>query len=333
MIKNKAFLQAIFQKSLALKAGETVLILSDGTEPELCRQLFDISHKFGAVTAVMQIKNIAGYDENNFYGKFLIIPAVVISVMADKLPHQWKKLIQKSKTTRVVEICAFDKKAQALIAETPYHRVNAISQKIKDILSIGHQMTITSIHGSELQLSPAKVCPRNYFCPIVKSGEAGELPAGKLCFDVKPMTGEGVLFIDGSISPLGAVSEPVRLKLNGGIIRRISGKKTAAELQYLFKKNGSVSRQLLTIGFGTNEAVDTDAIIEYGEHAAGNMSFTFGVPGNSDTPSHSIVRAVLLRPTVVIDGKTFLDEGRFMMSFHAVRTADSQHISSADKNF
>ncbi|MCK5740396.1 hypothetical protein KAH55_14500 [bacterium] len=309
------------------------MILSDGSDPELCRQLFDVSCRLGAVSTVMRVKKSMNDADKNFYMKCLLMPSVIISVMTARFPHQWKKKVQESQNTRLVEVVAFDKHAQRIIAQTSYHRVSAISQKIKDILSIGHQMNITTAGGSDLQLALTNTRPTNQCCPIIKSGDVGELPAGKLCFDVAPETGDGVLVIDDSIAPLGAVSEPVRLKLNGGTIRRISGKKTAAKLQYLFKKNGSISRQLLIVGFGTNEAINPDETTEYGEHVAGNMFFTFGVPSTDKTPSNLLVRAILSQPTVVIDGKTLLEKGRFMMFFHSVRTVDNQRISAVGKNF
>lgn len=161
---------------------------------------------------------------------------------------------------------------------------------------------LTTPAGTDVRLD---VAARRWVHDLeIGPGERGNLPFGEVFCAPIETSAEGWLVCDGTVSDLGAVNEPIRLRLRGGRIERIEGgdPAEARRLQDMVSIDPGASI-VGELGFGINpNARFTGRILE-DEKAAGSAHVAFGrnlsIPGGrNDSATH---HDILVRtPTVEV---------------------------------
>ncbi|MCP8306120.1 MAG: hypothetical protein H3Z49_03315 [archaeon] len=135
-------------------------------------------------------------------------------------------------------------------------------------------------------------------------------------------TSNGEICIDLTMSQIGALSEPIILKVRKGKVIEIRGGREAEELKKLLKKGEALSDQrgippannylIAELGIGTNSkakilgmAAEDEKILGTVHIALGNNTF---LGGSINTPYH--IDGVTKRPTLIIDGETIIENGK-----------------------
>lgn len=147
----------------------------------------------------------------------------------------------------------------------------------------------------------------------LEPGSFGNLPAGEAYIAPVEGTAEGLVVIDGSLLDR-RVDEPVRVWVEGGRAVRIRGGRSAAELERLLEETGGEAATLAELGIGTNDgAVVTGNVLE-DEKVLGTVHVAFGdnasMGGRVAVPIH--VDGVILAPTLLLDGRVVVQDGRLL---------------------
>ncbi len=130
-------------------------------------------------------------------------------------------------------------------------------------------------------------------------------------------TAEGIIIVDGSIPhpDIGVIEEPIELSVSKCRIVEIKGGKQAQALRKLLDGAGEDSVYVVAeLGIGLNPQARLCGRMLEDEGVYGSVHFGFGdnrsLGGVTKAPMH--LDAVILKPTVTVDGVTILREGEFI---------------------
>ena len=202
-----------------------------------------------------------------------------------------------------------------------YKEIAAITRRLKTHLQGKDQVQITTPLGTELTCSIAGRDIKEDTGLIHHPGQFGNLPAGE-CF-VAPLedSAEGVLVVDKSFPEL-VVQQPVRMIFEKGRVVAIEG---GAEAQELLRRieygeqleHGENCRIIAELGIGTNPEARLTGNLMTDEKVMGTIHVAIGdnaspsYGGANPAPIH--IDGVVGQPTLVVDGKTLIDEGRYLV--------------------
>ena len=122
--------------------------------------------------------------------------------------------------------------------------------------------------------------------------------------------------VDGSLEGVGLIeNEPIRIEIADGLASRISGGKQAERFLELVEKAGEGSRNLAEFGVGTNDRAEIRGSVLEDEKVMGTIHLALGnnvsMGGTVNVGFH--VDGILRNPTVDIDGKRLLDDGKLLI--------------------
>ena len=129
-------------------------------------------------------------------------------------------------------------------------------------------------------------------------------------------TGEGVVFIDGSIPhpTLGPIREPIRVEFRGSKIVDISGGEEAEALKKVLESANDPEHAYFMgeIGLGMNPACSLNGRMLEDEGCAGTIHFGIGddrsFGGNNVCAQH--IDLIFKAPTIRVDGRLVMQDGK-----------------------
>lgn len=202
-----------------------------------------------------------------------------------------------------------------------YQEIAAITRRLKNRLQGRDRVRITTPLGTDLTLSIAGRDIKEDTGLIHRPSQFGNLPAGE-CF-VAPLedSADGVLVVDKSFPEL-VVHQPVRMLFEKGRVVAIEGGAEAQELlrrvQYgEQREHGENCRVIAELGIGTNPKARLTGKLMTDEKAMGTVHIAIGdnatptYGGTNPAPIH--IDGVVGQPTLVVDGETLIEEGRYLI--------------------
>jgi leucyl aminopeptidase (aminopeptidase T) len=200
-----------------------------------------------------------------------------------------------------------------------YQAQYAVVRAVTDVLTASRTARVTTGSGTDIRLDlrgrVGNCCPGF----VAKAGEMGSPP--DIESNISPLEdhSEGVVVVDGSIPfpGFGLLSSPIRLTLRRGRIVGIDGEAAqVARLEALFDTYGPDKPRILAeLGIGLNPAARLTGVMLTDEGALGTIHFGFGsnstVGGINEVPFH--IDFVFRSPTLVVDGRTILNEGQLTL--------------------
>ena len=147
-------------------------------------------------------------------------------------------------------------------------------------------------------------------------GDFGNLPAGEAFIAPVEGTAQGVIVIDGAMSGVGVVEEPIKMTVESGYVTEITGGHGARMLEDAIADLGKPARNIAELGVGTNDrAIITGKVLE-DEKVLGTVHLALGnnvgFGGTCDVPVH--LDGIILRPTLVIDDEVIIKEGALQIN-------------------
>jgi len=223
--------------------------------------------------------------------------------------------------TRVGYGAQIDNKILENELSADYQEIAAITQRLKEHLQGKDKVRITTPLGTDLTCSIAGRDIKADTGLIHQPSQFGNLPAGE-CF-VAPLedSAEGVLVVDKSFPEL-VVKQPVRLVFEKGRVVAIEG---GAEAQELLRRidygeqleHGENCRVIAELGIGTNPQARLTGKLMTDEKVMGTIHVAIG---DNDSPSYGGVNpapihidGVVGKPTLVVDGKTLIEDGKYLV--------------------
>lgn len=313
MASIQSAIRSAYKDCLNVQPQETVLILCDDPKMELGQLFHTQSKKLSKKSILLCIPEITnnGYEPPKAIGTLMCECDVIFLVTTRSLSHSKARRRASNSGARIASLPGIQTEILEKTLTGNYKEIFNRSRKIADILTIGRSVHLTTPAGTDLTFSIARMRGLAETGLIHEPGQFCNLPAGEACTAPVQYSCNGVMMVDGSFPKIGCIKTPVKISIKEGYAVRITGGEEAEIIRGLLRPFGREGRNIAEIGIGTNPRANVSGCTLEDEKTLGTVHIALGnnisFGGKVDVKSH--LDAVLLNPTLVIDGKTILDNG------------------------
>lgn len=299
---------------LNVRAGEQVLIVTDDKKLPIGTALYNAAQDLGAEALLMAMtpRQVSGEEPPAAAAAAMKAADVVIAPMATSITHTRAKIEAAKAGARVATMPNITEDMFSQGAMTAdYDQVMDLTLRVTELLTKAATARIEK-DGCVLTLDltgrPGIPSPGVYR----EKGQSGNLPSGEAYIAPLEDGSNGEMVIDGSMVGLGKLDEPLRVRVEGGKLKEITGP-GAEKLGVLLANDRNAT--LCELGIGTNHAARVTGIILEDEKAYHTVHIAFGTnigfQGTNKADCH--MDGVILNPTLYLDDQLILKDGEFVI--------------------
>lgn len=297
---------------LGTKAGEHFLVLTDDVKEELAQQLYKAAQDMGLTSMLLKIPKMrkSGEEPPEAAAEAMKHVDVAVCITEHSLTHTNARKDAASVGVRIATMPGITKEMFLKGAiNADYTEVEKITNNVSRILTSAHNIVIEK-EEYRLELNIRGRSAVRSTGRYLEKGQSGNLPSGEAYIAPVEGTSHGSVLVDGSLAGIGKLKSPVLLTVEKGLLIGADGDKADEWLKML--GDSKAARNVAEFGIGTNpNAILTGNILEDEKilgtiHVAFGSNNTFG--GNVSAGVH--LDAVILSPTVYLDGKMIMDKGK-----------------------
>lgn len=311
MMKGAA---TIMDNCVSLKAGETILIVTDMRQERIAKVLAAAAAERGAevVVSTMTPRKRAGEEPPKLVAESMKHADVILIPVSFSVTHTFAVKEAAEHGARILVLTDFtDEMLVKGGIEADFRAIKPICKGLANAFAKGSSIHLTTPGGTDLWLNAEGRRGNALYC-VVEPGEFSTIPTIEA--NTSPVEGSanGVIVADASIPYLGigVLDEPVRVTVKDGFITNIEGGKQAAVLSKdLASHNDHNCYNIAEIGVGLNPKCRLCGIMLEDEgvvptaHIGIGTSITLG--GTVKAPTHYDL--LMWEPKIEIDGKVVLD--------------------------
>lgn len=299
--------KSVLQSSLGVKAGETLLLVTDDQKKKLAEALYEAGKSLGAQTMlmVMQERTKSGEEPPASVAIAMTKADVVIGITEHSLTHTHARKNAVAAGARVATMPGITEDmflAGAIAAD--YVKVKEMTEVVTSMLTEAKQVRIDKA-GYSLSFSIEQRNGVPSTGVYVNPGESGNLPSGEAYIAPLEGTATGQILVDGSIAGIGKLHEPVLLTINQGRIISAEGPSGKQLLELLGDGDG---RLLAEFGVGTNDKARITGVVLEDEKVYSTIHVAFG----SNNTFGGVISAGVHIDCVVMQPDFYLDEKQVM---------------------
>ncbi|MFP4403290.1 MAG: aminopeptidase [Candidatus Woesearchaeota archaeon] len=309
----------IINVCMNIKTNEKCLIIYDNEKKDIADNLFNYCKDYFTVEKIKisKLKYNGQEPPIEISKKMLEYDAILITTQKS-LTHTNAVRDAIKNNARVASMPGITNEIINRAIDIDYKKMHLLIDKLCDILDKGKEVLITTKKGTNLKLS---IENRLGFGRedglFYKSKKMGNLPSGEAFIAPIEEKTNGKLVVDLSIAGIGKLEdEEIIFDIENGIIKNIDGKIKAKEFSNIINsvddKNAFIACEL---GIGTNPKAKISGIVLEDEKVYGTCHIAFGnnisFGGKNKVSFHS--DGVIDKPTIIIDGKKIMDEGKFLV--------------------
>ncbi len=300
---------------MSVKRGERVLVVTDPPRLKVADALIEAARELRARTTLicMPVGKRHGEEPPEIVGDAMRAADVVLAPTTYSLTHTQARLRASRAGARIATMPMITEKMMrrgAMLAD--YREVSKLTKGVVALINRASEVEVTAPAGTELRLSVKgrKAHPDTGI--FHRPGDFGNLPAGEAFVAPVEGTAEGSVVVDGSM--VDTVHGRVEILIENGTARKISGA-PARRLVRMLEEAGPKSKNVAEFGVGTNpkarligNVLEDEKVLGTCHIALGDNS-TFG--GRVRAGIH--VDGIFLKPTVKLDGKILMKNGRLKL--------------------
>ena len=304
---------------MAVKSDEEVLVVTDTGKTRIAEALAYASRAVGAEvsTIVMLPRERSGVEPPEAVAKAMLGADVVFIPTTHSLSHTEARRRASKAGARIASMPGITEDMMSTGAMTAdYERVAALTEAVARALEGGQEVHITTPSGTDLRMSIEGRGVLRDTGLYHKPGDFGNLPAGEACLAPVEGTTEGVLVIDRMGS---TVVQPLKVKVENGRAVDFEGP-DAQKLLDRLRSADENAFNIAELGIGTNPKARFRGVVLEDEKILGTVHIAFGdnrsFPGGR-VASSIHVDGILFKPTLVVDGRKIMEDGRLLIGQQA----------------
>lgn len=314
---DKASIIAI-RDCMGTQRGESVLIITDEQKRKIGYNLFLNSQRLGFESLYVEMKSreMHGEEPPKQIADLMKMFDVVLCPTTKSLTHTNARREASALGARVATFPGITEEVMIRGLNADYKKIAALTNRLTEVLTEVNTVHVTAPNGTDITLDVSgrkAISSKGLFH---KKGESGNLPTGESY--IAPVEGEsdGVFFVDGSMAGIGVIKgKPIRIEVEEGIAKNISGNAQAKKLNTIIEKYGDLGRNIAEFGIGTNDKVKLSGLLLEDEKVMGTIHIALGdnksMGGNVNVPIH--LDGVVKKPTVFFDGKMIMKNGKLII--------------------
>ena len=231
---------------LNVKAGEQVLIVTDDKKISIGTALYEAAQELGAEALMMTMtpRQVSGEEPPAAVAAAMKAADVVIAPMATSITHTRAKIEAAKAGARVATMPNITEDMFSQGAMTAdYDVVMDLTLRVTELLSKASIARIEKdgcVLTMDLTGRPGIPSPGVYR----EKGQSGNLPSGEAYIAPLEDGSNGEMIIDGSMVGLGKLDAPLRIRVENGKLREITGPRSE-ELGILLANERSELRYLV----------------------------------------------------------------------------------------
>ncbi|MEG0790836.1 MAG: aminopeptidase [Gordonibacter sp.] len=307
----------ILETNLALRADETLLVVTDDATYEVGLLFYTAARTLGRSALLMQMPEgrVSGEEPPAAVAAAMKAADVALCPTAKSITHTNARIAAAQAGTRVVTMPSITMdmlRDGAACAD--YAQVERITHALTERLTKARAARIEK-GGRVLTLDLADrngvASPGVYREP----GASGNFPSGEAYIAPVEKGASGTVLIDGSMVGIGLLPQPLVAHLEQGCLTHIEGGNAdgpyADQLSVLFDRpeNGTIAE----LGIGTNECAKLCGIILEDEKIYGTVHVAFGTNTSfgGTTKADCHLDGIVLAPTLYLDDECVIRDGEF----------------------
>ena len=297
---------------LAVKPHERAVVITDEPCQAVGYAVWEALRKT-TDTILVEItpRDIHGEEPPNLVACMLKECDVFVMPTSRSLTHTHARIDANKKGARGATMPGITIEMMLRTLNADYQRIARLTRKLGRLLGAARHALIQSDIGTDLglDLSRRKCCLDTGM--IQEKGSFSNLPAGEAYIAPVEDKSKGVVVVDGSFAPIGAIATPLKINVRKGYISRIDGNRKMASI---FNRYGKREKTLCEFGVGTNYKARITGNVLEDEKVLGTIHVAFGnnlaFGGKNNACIH--LDAVIRKPTVWLDGRLIIKKGKFL---------------------
>lgn len=301
---------------LGVKPGETLLVLEDGWEPSIAEAFYQGGVRLGAEVLRMRMlpRKTHGEEPPPPVAAAMASAQVVVAPTGKSLSHTLAREKANAMGARIATLPMITQEILIRGLSADYKAIRQRSLKVAQRLTEAQRAYLITPAGTDLHLSLEN---RSAFADtgfLQKPGDFGNLPAGEAYLVPVEGSAEGILVVDLAMAGIGRLGEPLRMVVQEGRVKEITGGPEAEKLLQMLEAIGPLAYNIAELGVGTNDQAMVSGNVLEDEKVLGTVHIALGnnarMGGTIAVPLH--LDGVLSKPTLLLDGKPLLKEGHLL---------------------
>ena len=313
---NPRSIDAVLLDCMGLKPEESLLVVTDPPRRRIAEALVTRARELGAETVLMEMseRETNGSEPPPAVAAAMRACDVCVAPTTKSASHTAARKEANAKGVRVATMPQITEDMLQRTMAADYDEIRRRSRLLADVLTAGAEVHITSSEGTDVTLSIEGRSGIADDGDLTAPGSFGNLPAGEGFIAPVESKTNGTIAFDGSVWPIGLLDEPIVVEIQDGRATRFSGPR-GREWFRTMEPYGDAALAVAELGIGTNETAQVTGNVLEDEKIMGTIHVAFGdnhtFGGTNRVSSHQ--DGVVLRPTLTIDGKTYVEEGRLLV--------------------
>ncbi len=309
-------LRNLLKNSLSLQPRETLLVAAEESAQEVGDALWHTSRKCVSESVLVKFSwrngSRHGLPAAVFQGLQQVDAAVILTPHL-LLPASFEPVL--AKRTRVLVVYNTTPGQLERSLQTAYGKISYRSRRLADIFSIGKKLRVTAPNGTDVTFDIARIKGKAETGLSQQAGELAYLPAGEACVLFNKSNAEGAIVLDRLAGRKKRLAHHITLRIKNGHITQIKGAAEADHLRKELRKIGTTGRGIFELGVGTNDRVEIGRSPQEDEKALGTVHVSIGKDFVTKSQGKLIqsVRGLVLSPTLTIDGRTIVEDGKILV--------------------
>ncbi|RMF57705.1 MAG: aminopeptidase [Calditrichaeota bacterium] len=297
---------------------ETVLIVTDAPCRTIGQALFDVCQELAGEVMILEMlpREVNGEEPPLLISEAMKLANVVICPTSTSLTHTDARRNACKAGARVGTMPGITEDVMIRTMRADYHQIARLTRRIAEILTNGNIAHITTPAGTDIEIPIGGISAIASTGLVTEPGSFGNLPSGEAYLMPVEGKAQGVYVVDGSLAGIGLITdEPVRITVENGMAVKIEGGTKAKEFEKMVNAVGEKARNLAELGVGTNDKAEIKGTVLEDEKVLGTVHLALGnnvsMGGTCNVGFH--VDGILKQPTLTIDGKTILKDGKLVL--------------------
>lgn len=302
---------------MAVKPGETVLVVTDTPQRKIGDLLREAAEEAGAeaLLIVMKPRATHGSEPPALVAQAMRSADVVLAPSSRSLSHTQARRDASGAGARIATLPNISEDTMARTLSADYAAIARRSSAMAEILSRGKTARLTTPAGTDLTLGLDGREAHPDTGIIHHPGDFSNLPAGEAYIAPMEGTTNGVLVVDGAMAAIGLVNQPIRMTIRDGYAEEIWGGEEAERLSQLIEPLGKDARNIAELGVGANDRAKLVGSVLEDEKVMGTVHVALGdnssFGGNVKVQSH--LDGILLKPTLFVDDLCVIRDGELLI--------------------
>ncbi|NOY78900.1 MAG: hypothetical protein GXO76_13640 [Calditrichaeota bacterium] len=245
-----------------------------------------------------------------------ILDADVSLFVAREFSFLWEEFsLSKNLNTRWAGLIGIRPDQFTRMVDVDSESLRHNTQKLHDVLRLGKRLTIEtdSDHSLSFEIDHSACFADSGL--VQNSGDIGCIPGGRVLIKPREQTASGDLLINGSLSSVGILQEPVRFLIRSGRLKKIYAKSDISDFRASLRSRNKNRRILVRVGIGLNPhgKITGNCFVDERTHGVIHLAFGDEIDFRSHILNPTLSVATLKRASVKIDNKVILRRGKLVV--------------------